>query len=926
MDRLRQASVGRGQTLVIEGPAGIGKTALLAQIRRLAHESGFLVLHARGGELERAFPHGVVRQLFEARLQSLSADEQAMLLAGAAELAAPIVAPGSTPGGTRAIGDAFAISHGLYWLTANLAERTPLIVAVDDAQWADVPSLRFLAHLARRIEGMEVLLAVCIRTGEPEETDVSLSQLVSEPVTDVLHPPPLSVAAVAEIVGKRLSEQADDEFPSACHRATGGIPFLVGELISAVATQSIRPGADSVAHLGEIGPRTVARAVLQRLARTSEAATKLARAVAVLGTDARLGRAAELAGIPREAAVDAADALTAMDILKPGSPLEFVHPIVRGAIYEDLRPAARANAHAKAADVLAAEGAEHHAIAAHLLLTEPEQRPDTVRALRSAAEEAVGRGAPESAVVYLRRALAEGGFGAADRAELLLELGEAERSGQPHTAVDHFREAHRLADDPVTRARIAYELVATLLLLQPRWEEAAELVEQSIAEVEGHDHELAVRLEASRATNAFYDARLLFGLLERLPKMKQLAGGESPARREVALQVANLIAWLGEPNEEILRFVDLGLSGGHSPAEESPESWLVFSTVQALSLTEEQDRALRVAEEALDIARARGSIVGMGVASSSRGWVHARRGDLVSAEADTRVALKLLDEIPFETGKAGALFHAIEPLIERIELEDEARRIQEFEFELDPHSLYWPVGLEARGRVRLALGDTDGGIADLSAVEQTLYAHNDPNGWGWRPALALAVAPRDRDRAFELLRVYLDRAREIGRSRAVGIGLRTLGLVEGGEPGLAHLEEAVRVLEDSPARLEHARALVELGAARRRAGHRADAREPLREGLDLAHRCGATRLDERARQELLATGARPRRAMLTGRDALTATEQRIAGMAAEGMSNPEIAQALFVTRKTIENHLGRIYPKLGINSREKLPDALAAEG
>jgi DNA-binding CsgD family transcriptional regulator len=910
---------------VIEGPAGIGKTALLDRTCDLAAEAGLLALRARGGELERAFPHGVVRQLFEGELRAASEDERAALLAGAAELAAPIVTPGSASvAAERAVSDAFAVTHGLYWLTANLAEQTPLVVAVDDAQWADVASLRFLAHLARRIEGMELLLAVCIRTGEPEEIDVSLSQLISEPVTDVLRPAPLSVAAVAQIVAERLGEEPDSEFASACHRATGGTPFLVGELISALAAQGIRPGIDAVAHVGEIGPRTVARAVLQRLERASEAAAKLARAVAVLGADAQLHRAAQLAGIDRDSAVEAADALTTMDILAADRPLEFVHPIVRGAIYEDLRPAARAAAHAKAADVLATEGAEHDAIATHFLLTEPERRPDTVQALRSAAEQAMGRGAPESAVAYLKRALDEGGFEAEERAELLLELGMAERLAQPNAAVDHFREARGLVDNPVQRARIAYELADTLVFIRPSWDEAAGLIEASIEDVEDEDRELAVSLESLRAAGEFYDARLLPGFFERLPKLRKLAGGDSPARRAVALQVANFVAWLGEPREEVHRLLDLGLSGGHSPAEESPESLLVNAAVQSFALTEDLERALEVADEALDICRLRGSLIGMGIASSSRGWVHARRGDLVSAEADTRVVLKLLEEVPFETGMAGALFHAIDPLIERTELEDEARRIREIDFEVDPHSLFWPLGLEARGRVRLAFGDVEGGIDDLNGVEQTLYAHNNPNGWGWRPALALAVASQDRDRAFELLGVYLDRAREIGLPRAIGIGLRTLGLVEGGEEGLAHVEEAVSVLEPSPARLEYARALIELGAAHRRANQRAAAREPLREGLDLAHRCGATRLAERARSELAATGARPRREMLTGRDALTATEQRIAGMAAEGMSNPEIAQAQFVTRKTVENHLGRIYSKLAINSRTQLADALAS--
>jgi DNA-binding CsgD family transcriptional regulator len=149
-------------------------------------------------------------------------------------------------------------------------------------------------------------------------------------------------------------------------------------------------------------------------------------------------------------------------------------------------------------------------------------------------------------------------------------------------------------------------------------------------------------------------------------------------------------------------------------------------------------------------------------------------------------------------------------------------------------------------------------------------------------------------------------------------------VIEGGAQGLTRLHEAVRVLEGSPARLEHARALVELGAALRRANQRAAAREPLRDGLELAQACGATRLIERARTELLAAGARPRRELRSGVDALTASERRIAQMAASGMSNPEIAQALFVTIKTVEGHLSGVYRKLDVRSRGELPAALTA--
>jgi DNA-binding CsgD family transcriptional regulator len=150
-------------------------------------------------------------------------------------------------------------------------------------------------------------------------------------------------------------------------------------------------------------------------------------------------------------------------------------------------------------------------------------------------------------------------------------------------------------------------------------------------------------------------------------------------------------------------------------------------------------------------------------------------------------------------------------------------------------------------------------------------------------------------------------------------------MVEGGEHGLSVLQDAADVLAGSPARLEQARALVELGSALRRANRRAAAREPLRVGLDMALECGATRLAERGQTELAATGARPRRDRITGRDALTPSEQRIAQMAVDGLSNREIAQALFVTPKTVENHLGHVYRKLEVSGREGLADALERE-
>jgi DNA-binding CsgD family transcriptional regulator len=181
----------------------------------------------------------------------------------------------------------------------------------------------------------------------------------------------------------------------------------------------------------------------------------------------------------------------------------------------------------------------------------------------------------------------------------------------------------------------------------------------------------------------------------------------------------------------------------------------------------------------------------------------------------------------------------------------------------------------------------------------------------------------EREEARRLGSEEVELARQWGAPRALGKALRTAGLVEGGEAGLSLLRAAVDVLQDSPALLERARALTELGAALRRANRRAEAREPLRQGLEVAHGCGAKPLAQRAHTELVATGARPRRLALSGVEALTPSERRVADMAADGMTNRDIAQALFVTPRTVEVHLSNAYRKLGISARSQLSDALA---
>ena len=233
----------------------------------------------------------------------------------------------------------------------------------------------------------------------------------------------------------------------------------------------------------------------------------------------------------------------------------------------------------------------------------------------------------------------------------------------------------------------------------------------------------------------------------------------------------------------------------------------------------------------------------------------------------------------------------------------------------------------SRGRLRLDQRRFDDAIRELTSLGENMETLGISNAafHDWRGDLALALnAAGRRAEALPYALAAVDRARDWGAPPALGLALKVLGLVEGGASGEKLLHEAVAVLEGSQARLEHAKALVELGAALRRSNKRSDSRDYLRQGLELAHKLTATALEERAQTELAATGARPRRLMLSGLDSLTPSERRVAEMAADNMTNKDIAQALFVTPKTVEVHLSSVYRKLEISSRAQLPDVLAA--
>ncbi len=919
---LAEASTGRGRFLLVEGPAGIGKTALLAAARTAAAEGGMRVLRSRATEMESNFAFGVVRQLFEPPLVEASELERADLLQAAAGVAAGLLGlPGAPPTEdppSPGVDPSFAILHGLYWLCANLAAFGPLCVVVDDAHWADAASLRYLAFLLTRLEELDVALVVATRPPEAGNDAELLTAVTTDSSADVIRLAPLTRAAVAQLLEAGLGQAPDPVVVDTCLRVTRGTPFLVRELAAALSEGGIGSGVE-----------TVGRSVLLRLRRLPEHARRLARALAIL-EQSELLQAARLAGLEELAAADAADLLATAGILESGRPLTFVHPIVRDGIYSELSSAERGQGHRRAAQLLAEQAGADARVAEHLLVSEPAADDWVVERLVEAAGAAGKQGAHESEAVFLRRALAEPPP-PGDRSALLLDLGMAEASAGLADWREHLQQAVDAAAEPAPAAEAALVLAHALSGAQ-RFAEAVEVLDRAAATLDALRSELALQLEAAAVVAEMSDPVAMPSVSLRRVTLRERAA--DPAAPAELLAAAAFFSVLTNEQAEIgaelasraLRAGDSALRGSDGRPWFSFTGW--FSQATFTLLWAERYAQLRpLLDASIAQARATGDSTRLAMGLAGRGWQALRRGDLRAAEGDTRIALAAteLPAPPMYRVMNGALL--IKALVDQGELDAAEHALAPLDSEMESGSLIAALLRFARGRLRVAQGRITEGLEDILAVG-VLFTRAlviCPGALAWRSEAALAQrALGDHESAKRLASEELELARVFRAPRALGVALRAAGVVAGGDRGASLLREAIDAFERGDARLERARALADLGAMLRRRNRRTEARELLREALDAAHRAGASPLAEYAETELRATGARPRRVVLSGLDSLTASERRVAELAGQGLSNREIAQTLFVTARTVEGHLTSVFRKLRLQSRDELPAALAS--
>ncbi|WP_042174441.1 AAA family ATPase [Streptomyces sp. NBRC 110035] len=924
--RAAAARAGRPHMVVLDGPAGIGKTSLLrAALEDGGPCDGATTLYGACRAIDSGSGYSGVRALFGPLNLTARRRRASSLLGGSARHALPALAPDLVDADT-APGATFPALNGLYWLAANLMAERPLVLALDDTHWCDERSLRWLDFLLRRADGMPLLVVLAQRSESDRTAGPALTDLVAHHRPAPLHLTALPARDVETLVQRAFpGVLPQPSFVDTLTAVTGGNPLELQRLLHRLRAAGAAPDDTGTRRITEIGGRVIASSVREVLDGQPDRVREVARALAVLGPE-RTEHLAALAGVSVVQAEEAVQILHRAALLRPGR-TEPAHDMVRAAILSTVGSTALAGLRTRAAQLLSDVGRSPEQIAGQLLLLPRADRPWMISVLLDAAAQAEQRGAPEAAARYLEHVMKAG----PDAPEARIRLAEVLSETDPSRSVTLLHEALARTDDVRTRARAAVQLGLTCLGVQRSPEGARVLTEALDAlsaelgpEAEPADRELLTMVES---------VLLIVGADEKstLPAVRHLAArltpppGDTPAQRQQLAMLSVLTAMDGHSAarsvrqaRRALRFPDVPLG-----------AWSLLPASLVLSLADETDEALDALDAVLRDSRRTAGAWTCGLALSTRAFVHLDRGDITQAAADAQTALDLIENedrgegatMP-QTACALALTERGEPARAEAVLDTIKRpRIERFAWEY-----HWY--LMARARARWAHGDRESALTLLRTCGDSLAEAGHANPvlapWWLDAACLLADAGRI-DEARETADHGARPAERWGTPRALAYAALARGVATPGPEGITRLREAVGRLAASPARADHARALLLLGRALLAGGAPREAREHLREAVAIAHRCGCVALARRAREELVGAGGRMREVTVSPLDILTGTERTVATLVASGVSNREAAESLFVTVRTVELHLTSIYRKLGITRRADLAGILREE-
>jgi DNA-binding CsgD family transcriptional regulator len=917
---LGAAGEGESSLMLLTGPLGIGRSAFLQQLPTLAAEEDIRVMRANAALMEQDFAFGVVRQLFDSLLASAPEEARRRWMAKADRHAHHVF---SADGGAEAAHDVSAfepILPSLRSLLAHVSDETPLLVLVDDLQWVDEPSLRWLAYLSKRLHGLRVLLVCSLRDGDPRAVN-PLVREVTDSLAEEVRLAPLTPEATKVMIRDQFGEPGDEEYVRACHEVSAGNPLFLISVLLGMAVSGHRPTAEEAGIARSLRPSEL-RERLAGCLRTQPCAVRdLAAAIAVFGERGDTELITRLAGLDGAGFSSALRALRQLGLLADDQEPRFGHRVVEDAVESAMTVAEWERLHASAAALLYQSGRPAEQVAAQLLLVTSSGPDWAPVVLRSAADTALRRGAPQIAARYLLRALLYSPAQDEDRARLLIDLATAERAFDPAACERHIAQAVPLLTTTRDRASAVLRIPPTLLS------------RPSTASV-GLLREVAEDLQAGGANDVAACEMSL-----RLEARLRHYGQESPA--EVAAAAERLRGMGEEPpletgGERELVTVLLGtatLSGRISAAEaafsanrilerepatssvrartvlsllvitlcaadsvDAISSWLVTEPSTHTEVTADADSALLLAERALLlISRGR----------PARAHEYAERAVRLADPEWREASTVVLAAVALELRDAA--------LTERILAK--AGRAQSLSLALTTMLRMLHASLDAQS------GERGRALESLLACGRQLEAAGWRNSalFPWRPrAIRLYQRLGDTRSALVLADAEHAWAADWGAPSMLGRALRLKGALHG-EGGLPMLRQAVDVLRGSANELELARALTLLG---RQLGRGPEAEEALREARRLASACGAPWLAERAENGPISAPQQQ------DASALTRSERKILALVRGGLTNQEIASELGVSSRAVEKHLTNSYRKLGVSGRREIveflsdPDAL----
>ncbi|EMD23333.1 ATP-binding protein [Amycolatopsis azurea] len=885
-----EARTGAGEFVVVRGGLGAGRSALLHAAGEEAAARGVRVVRAAATPLERGVVHGVVWLLLEPLLEA----------GRRGELLTAVRADSEFPADPADARRTHLVLHELLGLFTEMVRDTgPVALLVDDLQWADAASARWLAYLAKRMSRLRVLVVATLLDGDDSADDIVVKD-IARTAARTVHAAPLSAAGVRAYLTARCGAEPAPEFADACYARTGGSPMLLDALVNTMLGHGLRPVASAAADLAALRPSPAAARLTRCLRAQPDDVRAVAKAMAALGEPTETGVLAELAGLDSpdfDAALRALRRLGVVEAPADGL-LRFAGEMAGDLVADQLSAEEQDRLHLRAANVLYRNGRPVEQIGRQLLATVAEPEPWAADVLRTAASAALANSSPRTAAQYLQHALAHPG---ADRAELLVDLAAVERGYDLPAAHRHLHQALGLMRDPVDRA---FALGLLPVVAGVRFAADVRRLRQVLAElreVPGPEAaEAALRMEArlryhERGVPGVGDAAA-----DRLAELGPAPAQDSSAQRELVAVLLYLMTVAGTaPRESIVDLARQVLEREPGSPDQMyttlPLTVLVLAAADSLDGVDSWLAAACGSAEDPDLPTLV-AWAGQALVASATGLLGVARDRaqavLTSAGPSrvgiTMTAMRVLAEIAMEQR---------DPALARL-------LVDNLEVEHDP----W---LRSLAHGTLALTEAN----HTAAAEYFLDCVHQLERFGNRVLLPLRgqialllAATDDPKRAEAVAQGEVERASSWGAPSSVGRALRIRAtLLDRDEDAVPVLREAAEVLSRSGDRLELARTLVLLGER----GTGPDARERLLEGRSLAAGCGASWLTGSAEPSEQPDGG-----------LLTATEQRVVELAVSGRRNRDIAELLEVTVRAVEKHLTSSYRKLGITGRAQLAAAM----